>query len=63
MVEYDATSATIEITYPGMDRAKLLELVELLGDTLEDYAIHPGSMQVALLELSLKNLPPPAFSG
>jgi len=63
LVEYDTETATLEITYPGMDRAKLLELITMLGDTLDDYVIRPGSMQVALLELTLKSLPPPAFSA
>jgi len=63
LVEYDSTNATLEITYPGMDRAKLLELIEMLGPTLADYAVKPGSMHVALLELQLKNLPAPAFSA
>lgn len=62
LIEYDVSSIVLEITYPGMDRAKLIELLEYLGPTLDDYAIRPGSMQVALLELRLKNLPQPAIS-
>lgn len=60
VIDFDGRSATLEITYPGMDRAKLLELLEFLGPTLGDYAIRPGSMQVALLQLTLVNLPDPA---
>ena len=60
VLEFDGKSTTLEITYPGMDRAKLLELLEFLGPMLADYAIRPGSMQVALLQLSLVNLPDPA---
>ena len=60
VLEFDGRSTTLEITYPGMERAKLLELLEFLGDMLADYAIRPGSMQVALLQLDLVNLPDPA---
>jgi len=60
VIDFDGRTITMEITYPGMDRAKLLELLELLGERLEDYAIRPGSMQVALLELRLRGLPEPA---
>ena len=57
VLEFDGRSTTLEITYPGMERAKLLELLEFLGDMLADYVIRPGSMQVALLQLDLVNLP------
>jgi hypothetical protein len=57
VIEFDGRSMALEITYPGMDRSKLLELLEFLGPMLDDYAIRPGSMQVALLQLSLVNLP------
>ena len=60
LLEYGGDSAELEITYPGMDRNTLLKLISMLGDTLVDYAIKPGSMQVALIELHLANLPAPA---
>jgi len=63
VVEYDTSAALLEVIYPGLDRAKLLELIAMLGDTLDDYAIRPGSMQVAMLELRLKDLPAPAYSS
>ena len=63
VLEFDGHSATLEITYPGMNRAKLLELLEFLGPKLGDYSIRPGSMQVALLELILVNLPAPATTS
>lgn len=63
VIDFDGRSATLEITYPGMDRAQLLELLDLLGPTLHDYAIRPGSMQVALLEIRLVNLPESAPSN
>ena len=60
LLEYDGGTAELEITYPGISRNGLIELVSMLGDTLIDYTIKPGSMQVALLELRLANLPAPA---
>ena len=60
LLEYGGDSAELEITYPGMDRNTLLKLISMLGDTLVDYAIKPGSMQLALIELRLANLPAPA---
>ena len=60
VIDFDGRSATLEITYPGMDRSKLREFIAMLGPTLEDYAIRPGSMQVALLQVHLVNLPGPA---
>ena len=60
LLEYGEGRAELEITYPGIDRNELLKLISMLGDTLVDYSIKPGSMQVALLELHLANLPAPA---
>ncbi|MEM8884301.1 MAG: hypothetical protein AAGD14_09545 [Planctomycetota bacterium] len=60
LVAFDGTSATLDITYPGMNRDQLLEFLELLGPCLGDYAIKPGSMQVALIQVELVNLPAPA---
>jgi hypothetical protein len=60
LLSYGDGRAELEITYPGMDRNRLLGMVSMLGDRLADYSIKPGSMQVALLRLALQNLPDPA---
>ncbi len=60
VIEFDGTSATLEITYPGIDRAGFLSFLEFLGPRLANYVIEPGSMQVAQLQLQLCQLPPAA---
>lgn len=60
LLEFDGTSATLEITYPGVDREGFLSFLAFLGPRLENYVIEPGSMQVAQLQLQLNQLPPPA---
>ena len=48
LIEFDGTTATLEITYPGVDRAGFLSFLKLLGPCLENYVIEPGRSREAI---------------